>query len=949
MSLSSSALASLEEQRSKQTQAANRKKRLSSGRALTDVTGLLLNDDESEKAALRAQKARAAEAAQQAPAPAPIPPVGASANGASAASKRKSMGPVGAKLAVAASSIAPSSAAAAKPRKPMEAAEWKETMKLASSGKFSSKNIALVWGSDLINQMRDLLLGPGALKSSGASSASFLFDGDMDSSAASAGSESSSQFQKASCTLDASMMIYASRVDDVHKSTFRVLGGLSNQAVSAVVQDDDEDDDGKDGEGAEQALDENGNPIPVVKEKKKKLRRVLGAGSSGSAATLEPAPSKLDAKLLETHTEPDPLFALTTAKFEGGAQGMLMNNLAVYNGARIALDSAEEFVLDPVSNTPWPRLSAASAQGDSSTAAAAARAETQLRLDLDFSVLGATLSQALKDASLDEFAETRLCAGGIEALLAERAKITGEEVEVEQSGGKKGKAAAAAAMEFDFAAVVLPPAAPAVAVADDSAMADFPAADVDGISDANDANDGAVLPVLAHQMDEAVAALAQERALEAALQEDLGGHGGFDADDHDDDDDDTRSQASGSSASAASSTGRRTVARASFGTGTNDGEEELDVLDCLGEGVSNWAGIKHWKFKAKPSSASLAGAVGKAGAAGKKKRATTKRGHDALDFASVALNAPAALCAPAASLTTLRLPASEQLLGAWERRAREHALRLPDDRFYRVRNLQTLCQKPGVLVKLRSAATSSRRAAAAAAAAGGSASAIASPARSSDPSSSEHAAVAFVASTPAPSLLDVAGLAGPGVGNSPLGGLLAGQDHQQEEAKLGALQFDDDDDGHENEPASYGDYGGQGGMEDEDGDVDPATGAPVSSLILPAPLRAERIEIGYARVSKKVDVKALKQTMWTALAPALAVTKPAAAAPAPAAAPSTTFLSAISRTQSLARGELAGQLPQITPSYFFISLLHLCNEHGLKLEDGPERQKNFGDFAIVQQ
>ena len=142
--------------------------------------------------------------------------------------------------------------------------------------------------------------------------------------------------------------------------------------------------------------------------------------------------------------------------------------------------------------------------------------------------------------------------------------------------------------------------------------------------------------------------------------------------------------------------------------------------------------------------------------------------------------------------------------------------------------------------------------------------------------------------------------------------------------------------------------------DDDDSAVDPSSGAPLSllpssSLPLSAPIRAERIEIGYARVSKKVDVKALKSTMWTALASTAKtpiVPVPASSVAAPVSA---TFTSAIARTQTLARGELATRLPQITPSYYFISLLHLCNEHGLALQDSAQRQAHFGDFTIVQQ
>jgi len=47
-------------------------------------------------------------------------------------------------------------------------------------------------------------------------------------------------FQKASCTLDASVKIYSYRVDDVHLSSYKVLANLNRT-------DNDEDEDGEGG------------------------------------------------------------------------------------------------------------------------------------------------------------------------------------------------------------------------------------------------------------------------------------------------------------------------------------------------------------------------------------------------------------------------------------------------------------------------------------------------------------------------------------------------------------------------------------------------------------------------------------------------------------------------------------------------------------------------------
>jgi condensin complex subunit 2 len=40
-------------------------------------------------------------------------------------------------------------------------------------------------------------------------------------------------FQRASCTLDAGIKIYSYRVDSVHSDAFKVLGGLSRTAVQS--------------------------------------------------------------------------------------------------------------------------------------------------------------------------------------------------------------------------------------------------------------------------------------------------------------------------------------------------------------------------------------------------------------------------------------------------------------------------------------------------------------------------------------------------------------------------------------------------------------------------------------------------------------------------------------------------------------------------------------------
>ena len=134
---------------------------------------------------------------------------------------------------------------------------------------------------------------------------------------------------QASCTLDAGVKIYASRVDSVHSETFKVLGGLSRSAApraDAIDEDGEEPDAEGEAEGEEGGAGE--------KTSKGKSRR-------GGAATLEPAEAHTS-RALEDAIAVDPLFQKTSAQFdEGGAAGLLMNALSVHRGCDTVFDSNE--------------------------------------------------------------------------------------------------------------------------------------------------------------------------------------------------------------------------------------------------------------------------------------------------------------------------------------------------------------------------------------------------------------------------------------------------------------------------------------------------------------------------------------------------------------------------------------------------------------------------------
>ncbi|CAL4963329.1 unnamed protein product [Urochloa decumbens] len=129
-------------------------------------------------------------------------------------------------------------------------------------------------------------------------------------------------FQKASCTLEAGVKIYSLRVDSVHSEAYKVLGGI-NRAGRGEEADMEE------GSSAELAQDEGIS-------KKDADRRI------SPASTLESSFEALNVKKFDVAFTVDPLYHQTTAQFdEGGAKGLLLYNLGVYGSCRVLFDSFE--------------------------------------------------------------------------------------------------------------------------------------------------------------------------------------------------------------------------------------------------------------------------------------------------------------------------------------------------------------------------------------------------------------------------------------------------------------------------------------------------------------------------------------------------------------------------------------------------------------------------------
>ncbi|WOL18419.1 condensin complex subunit 2 [Canna indica] len=168
-------------------------------------------------------------------------------------------------------------------------------IKLASENKINQKN---TWELSLIDHLSELI-------------------------SVSPGDDDETNFQKASCTLEAGVKIYSMRVDSVHSEAYKVLGGINRAGR-------EEDNDNSEVGGTTDSAQTDGLS-------KKELERKMSPLS-----TLESSFEALNVKKFDVAFVVDPLYHQTSAQFdEGGAKGLLLNNLGVYGGCRVLFDSFE--------------------------------------------------------------------------------------------------------------------------------------------------------------------------------------------------------------------------------------------------------------------------------------------------------------------------------------------------------------------------------------------------------------------------------------------------------------------------------------------------------------------------------------------------------------------------------------------------------------------------------
>ncbi|GAB2233796.1 hypothetical protein Droror1_Dr00003025 [Drosera rotundifolia] len=165
-------------------------------------------------------------------------------------------------------------------------------IKLARENKINQKN---TWELNLIDHLRDIIK---------------VEEED----------DAGTNFQKASCTLEAGVKIYSLRVDYVHSEAYKILGGINR-----VGQKDEQD-----------TVVDSSNKIEQGEEDNKDVKKM------SPFATLEPLFETLNVKKFDAAFAVDPLYHQTSAQFdEGGAKGLLLNNLGVYGGCRVLFDSSE--------------------------------------------------------------------------------------------------------------------------------------------------------------------------------------------------------------------------------------------------------------------------------------------------------------------------------------------------------------------------------------------------------------------------------------------------------------------------------------------------------------------------------------------------------------------------------------------------------------------------------
>jgi hypothetical protein len=714
---------------------------------------------------------------------------------------------------------------------------YAQCLNLASQNKINKQNS---WGLQLIDYIEDVL----------------------------AQDQETLNFQKASCTLDASVKIYGYRVDSLYQDAFKILGGLSAGQAQR----------GGPGGEEEPELNDDGT------EKKKKRAR-----QQKEAVTIETKLANINIKQHDQQYEVDPLFQKTSAAIDaGGAEGMLLNTLGVTQLCTVAFDSATL-----VNRTP---------------AAPAPAAESESVL-VDVAGLRALVGKALQGNTVGEvrvsqavrFFEQWGTDGAGEDPF--HGQLDEEEAEADAGGEEEALDQFALGLAIDREAKTYDAEAEETAAANAAAAA-VNAHDMDMDMDmdmdfGDDDVDGFDIPDDMGSLEHNPAEHAREQP--EAL-------GGADA------------VVSADEAGAASGL--------------------LSTYSALDK---HWAGLAHWKFTKKArvtrsrSQQQQDGFGADEGSGGPRKASTRERKSKKVKYIDFLATLPASAvskgrgnnCLTAATLSKAQAEASKYVL--------------PVDLHFNPRRFQTLFCNPAMLVSLTSAASSSS---------------------SSSSSSSGVSSAPFEGDTPTGQPAHMLLLQGadalqasaePFADASHAGKHMIGADG----VESGAVDWNSA--GAIDDAGGFGDEDGFGGFEDYgdlgEMDTEYLQGAPSAEgeagthelneagefTMIEGVKRVNKINIGFARFAKPIDVSQLKRGLWAGIKAK------------PVLKESVQECSAEDKTSFNTLIQSATQAGKQAPSVAisFICMLHLANEKHLKLRPQQGTQDGapdawLGDFDVIR-
>ncbi|KAJ0052399.1 hypothetical protein Pint_01990 [Pistacia integerrima] len=159
-------------------------------------------------------------------------------------------------------------------------------------------------------------------------------------------------FQKASCTLEAGVKIYSARVDSLHSEAYKVLGGINRagqEDEDTMVEDASVQTGHKEGH-LKKDVEKKLSPLSTLESSFEALNlkkfdgwsHILAMSITGLRFTFRNMMAFPSSFLSSVAFAVDPLYHQTSAQFdEGGAKGLLLNNLGVYAGCRVLFDSQE--------------------------------------------------------------------------------------------------------------------------------------------------------------------------------------------------------------------------------------------------------------------------------------------------------------------------------------------------------------------------------------------------------------------------------------------------------------------------------------------------------------------------------------------------------------------------------------------------------------------------------